>query len=457
MSLALAAGDRRGGKTFDLLLCTIALLLDVPAIAGSSTVGWVVSASYQERDEIDKTIREFIPSSWYTHRKAPYFLYTFINGASLRNVSADDPESLKRGRVDVVLYNEAQKLPLAALTNGIYGTADKGGIALLAANPPRRQIGEWVFELKKAIDANRVTGAKYFGFSSKDNTRIDQVARSRVGSIVQLLDPRTALADDEGQWLPIGDRAYPRFDPRPSKEGGMVGPPPRLPDVTVEALKEADIWSKTDLVAGADFQGRPHQAAVVIRVFERPAFKPTEHFDTDYVYWIIDEMIVEGTERHLSAEAYDKGYTPERLCWIPDATGEFQDAKHTKRETSFDILRADRWDVYPPNEVKRPESKAAINPRVERRLALMFQIMDEGRFFVSSSCTWTIEALEKCPLGTARYGGKKPFGKYAHITDAIGYPIWRLEPKAPRYRKSTAADIMTFPLYRPGASFYKDY
>ena len=36
------------------------------------------------------------------------------------------------------------------------------------------------------------------------------------------------------------------------------------------------------------------------------------------IYWVIDEMIVEGTERHLSVVAFDKGYKPETLVWIPD-------------------------------------------------------------------------------------------------------------------------------------------
>ena len=166
-------------------------------------------------------------------------------------------------------------------------------------------------------------------------------------------------------------------------------------------------------------------------------------------------MIVEGTERHLSVEAYDRGYKPESVCWIPDATGEFQDAKHSQKETSFDILRGDRWNVYPPNEVQRPESKAAINPRVERRLALMFQIMDEKRFFVSPSCKWTIEALEKCPLRPARYGGNKPYGKYSHVTDAIGYPIWRLEPKSRRkYPLPRPEDIHIVKLNRGGFGLY---
>jgi hypothetical protein len=61
---------------------------------------------------------------------------------------------------------------------------------------------------------------------------------------------------------------------------------------------------------------------------------------------------------------------------------------------------------------------------------MAYQLMDEGRFFVAPVCLWLIEALEKCPLGAARYGGKKPFGKYSHVCDAIFYPVWRLEEKA---------------------------
>ena len=448
VSLALAAGERRSGKTFGLLLAIIALLVDVPSLGGSATVGWLVSSSYQERDELDKAIAEYIPAAWYIARKAPQFSYTFVNGAVLKNVSADDPETLRRGRCDAVLWNEAQKLPLSALVNGIFGTADKAGINLLAANPPRRQIGEWVLHLKNAIEAKRVLGARFFPFSAKDNERIDSAARERVAGIVRLLDPRAAKADDEGAWLPVGDLAYPKWDPRTVADGGMVGvPPDDAIDITHRALKDAAIWTQNaNLVAGADFQGRPHQAAVVFKVFAGPA-------ENKPIYWAIDEMIVEGTERQLSIEAFSRGYDTESLVWIPDATGEFQDARHTQRETSFDILRSDGWELHAPNEVKRPESTAAINPRVERRLAMMWQLMDERRFFVSPSCQWLIEALEKCPMRPARYGGKKPFGKYAHVGDSAGYPLWRLEEKARAHAPISAQDIVIVKIDREAAAW----
>ena len=123
ISLALAGGDRRGGKTFVLLLCALALLVDVPSLGGSTTIGWVVSSNYQERDEIDQIIRENIPADWYVPRRAPHYSYALVHGPSLKNISADDPETLKRGRVDIAFYNEAQKIAIAALSNGSHTIA----------------------------------------------------------------------------------------------------------------------------------------------------------------------------------------------------------------------------------------------------------------------------------------------------------------------------------------------
>jgi len=443
-SLALAAGERRGGKTFNLLVCALALLIDVPAIpidGGSPTVGWVVSASYQERDELDKIIREYIPPAWYTHRKAPEFRYTFAHGSSLRNVSADDPESLKRGRVDCVLYNEAQKIPIAALSNGIYGTADKGGIALLAANPPRRTIGEWVFHLKQAIDERAVQGARYFGFSSKDNTCVDQPARERVGEILRLLDPRAAKADDEGLWLPVGDRAYPKWSKKLVEKTPEISPK----EITAPTLERLT-FVRYRFVAGADFQGRPHQAGAVLRIFAG---------DDGPIYWFVDELIVEGTELHLSDEAYAHGYTPETLLWVPDASGSFQDAKHSGNTTSYDALRSQRWNVQAPTEIKRPDrSRHPKNPDVDQRLGIMYRLMEAGRLRVDPRCKWLIESFRECPLGNNRFGKRKPYGKHSHITDAAGYAIYFLEPKPTDPIEIAPADIKIVRFKRRGSDFY---
>lgn len=443
VSLALAAGDRRGGKTFGLLLCQIALMIDVPTIDGSSTVGWVVSANYTERDEIDRTIRERVPAGWYTMRQAPQFSYRLAHGATLKNVSADDPETLKRGRVDCAFYNEAQKLPIGALTNGIYGTADKGGIALLAANPPRRQVGAWLQRLKEAIDEDQVGGVRYFEFASKDNTQIDAEARSRVSSIVHLLDPRAAKADDEGQWMPIGDRAYYAFDRRRN-----VVPLPDVgpPDVTAAYLKRRS-GRAYQFCGGVDFNGTPHHAGVLGQLFGDP---------TEPTLFICDELLVdESTEDDFLDEVDERGlYAPESLLWVGDASGQWQNGKHDFESDSFKIFRRRRWHIKPPTVKKTERGEFSKNPHVEDRLGLVNRLLALGRVQVDPDrCPKLAEALKECPVAMGKFGRLRPHGLYSHVTDALGYLCYFLFAQRRVMPAGNTPRGESFPGMRAGAGF----
>lgn len=411
-SLAIAGGDRRGGKTFDLFLCTIATCLEVPNVAdGSPLIAWAVSCSYQERDELDAIVRQWIPDHWYAYRGAPLFRYSWITGAGLRNVSADDPETLKRGRVDIAFYNEAQKQSVTALSNGIYGTVDKGGIALLAANPPRRKLGEWVLHLKQAIDAKQVAGAKFFQFSSKFNTRVQQDARNRVGGILRLIDPRAAAADDEGAWLPVGDRAYPDYEPQRN-----LGAAPEVGDVTHTVTKRR-AYRAFAFFGGADFQSRPHNAGVILRAFGDPA-KP--------IYYAVNEILSQGLEDDFLDEVFDQKYQPETLVWIGDASGTWQDAEHSRGRVSFDVFKSRRWIIHPPQLKKSDRGEHPRNPDVDDRLNLVNALLKSKRLIIDPKrCPVLAEALKDCELGP----NGKPRGRHAHVTDALGYALWWVEPK----------------------------
>lgn len=418
VSLAVAGGDRRGGKTFDLIMCTLAAAIEVPFVDHSPLVSWIVSVNYQEREEVDRTIVEALPRDWYSYRGQPHYRYTLAHGATIRNVSADDPETLKRGRVDIALFNEAQKQPVAALSNGIYGTVDKGGIALLAANPPRKQRGEWVRELKEAIDGGDIDGARFFGFSSKNNTKIDHEARGRVGNILRFIDPKAAQADDEGAWLPVGDRAYHRFDRREH-----LKPAPDIGDVTGDLLR-GKTGRAYPCLGGVDFQGNPYNAGVVLRLFGDP---------TAPLYWATDEFLVHGVEEDFLSEVDDKDFEPGCLLWIGDASGQWQDAEHTKGRRSFDIFKARGWHIRPPQVKRTDKGEWSKNPNVDDRLNLVNKLLDQKRLFVDPHrCPRLAEALRECELKHHR-----PFGKYAHLTDALGYPLYWLEPKP---RKSAALE-----------------
>lgn len=402
VSLALAGGNRRGGKTFNLIMCATAVVVDVPG-----SIGWTVINTYRERDEVERTLTDWFPSEWYHHRKAPDYVFEWINGSDTFIKSADDEEALKAGRADVVLLNEAQKLKVKTLANSLGGTIDKGGIGLLAANPPQTHRGEWVLELKEAIEEERIVGAKFFGFSAKDNTEIDQGARKRFSGILEVIDPSTHEGDAEGEWRAVGNIAY-RFE-----RAQVVKAAPTLGAITTKELQRR-LGRPYSRLAGVDFQANPFVAAVWIEIY----FSPTGH-----IYHVVDELRLRGTEDEFLDEVERRGYTRDRLAWIGDASGSWQDNEHTKGGRSFDIFKRRQWRIEPPQKKLTDKGQHASNPRpVSNRIGLVNDLFVEKRLVVDPRCEATIQALKKCERRN-----DEPYGIYAHLTDALGYVLWFLE------------------------------
>jgi hypothetical protein len=409
--LVLTAGERRGGKTTIGLLSAIAL-----AVGRPNSIVWVVSSTYQERDEIESAILRFVPSNWYIYRGAPKYRFIFSNGSVVRNVSADDPETLKQGRVDLVFVNEAQKMQAGVLTNSLPGIIDCGGLTILAANPPRRAIGEWVRDLKEAIDAKRVNSAKFFGFSAKLNEQIDQQAREDVGSILRVIDPKVAAADDEGLWLPVGDVAYSHF-----AVNKHVIPPPYIGDTTKDFLR-SKMGRPYEYVNGADFQSTPHMAGVSVKIYKSP--------DGRNIYHVVGEVLRDGTEDDFLDTVDESGiWTPENTLWVGDASGTWQDGAHKSGRVSFDIFKSRRWHILPPQRAKT-ENRRPKNPAVEDRINLVNKLLAQDRLYIAPQAQNLALSIKKCPV---KFG--KPYGRHSHITDALGYVLYYLEP-APKPEKS---------------------
>ncbi len=437
VSLALVAGDRRGGKTFDTLFCQVAALIDVPNnAAGMPTKGWVISRTYKERDELSQLLTGFLPSSLYKEMKAPEYRYTFPHGSYLRNLSADDPNSLKQGGVDILLYNEPQKMSPKAIKNGLYGTSDNGGLTVLAANPPDGPEGDWLRDLKDAIDEDPEIQpiTRFFNFSSKQNTKIDQPARKRVAKIAAKIDPDMADGDADGTWRRWGDLACPSWNGRTFDKGGLVGYPPEigLVDMTSVATRR-EFGRAFEYVIGADFQRKP-QAAAILRVLQVPDCK-------DPVYWFVGACGTIGTEVELSTDllgfphsyAQRAGETRSAMI-IGDCSGSWQGSERIKGRTSFALLEQEGWFVQPAEIIKGTHSERPRNPEVGQRLGLMQRLMEARRIRVSPECEWLINAFTKCQLRKTETGTRVPKGQLAHVLDAACYAVYRLEPRPGQHR-----------------------
>lgn len=440
ISLVLNEGDRRGGKTTISTLCLIAALIDVPETAGSRALGWLVSETFKKRDELEETISRFIPSrlGWYKHWRAPEFRYEFASGAVLRNLSAQDPEDMRQGRADLICYNEPQQMVAQAVVNGLFGTADKAGLTILACNPPTQIKGEWLVDLKEAIDRGDAEGAITFHFSSKLNKKIDQPARGRIGKLARIINPKQVASDDEGIWARIGDRAYPRF----TKD--LLRPLPLDGDITTETIYRRCGFRGYSYLGGADFQGWPFNAVVLWKIFGSD--------DGKLIYHAADEFLVDGAEIHLLSDIREAGYQTNDILFIGDASGQWQNYRHEEGYRSFQEFKKDGWVIRPPRD-KKPDAKSENvgNPPVEQRMRVMLTLMEQGRILIDPDrCPHLAESYKECPL--KKEGARiKKFGRHAHETDAADYPLYWIEPKPRSIVRTSRMDVFSVPLIRRGA------
>lgn len=415
-------GNRAAGKTFLASVLLFTLVIEFPKMMGSPTIAWQVSSSHSTRDELDRNIQDLFPfkGDWYTYREHPKHEYRFVNGAVLVNVSADDAESLKRGRVDFVLFNEAQKVGGRVAVHGIGRVKDKGGFALFTSNPPTNRKSEWIYNLWDAYCDARTKGItfpiQFVNMDAKFNENIDALVSTQIDDMIRIIDPINASADIEGLIKPVGARAYWSWD-----KVKHIKECPKTGDIT-ENLTRRKEGQAFKYVAGADFQFFPHNAGTIYKVFGT-IDKP--------ILWAVDEILVdESDEDDLLDAIEDLGYTYKDILWIGDASGDWQSGTHKKESRdSYSVFRSRKWNIIPPQKKKTKIGKSAKNPPIEQRVRLINKLLDDGQLFVDPNCKKLALALKECKLAPTRSGyGSKPEGIYAHITDTVGYAAWFTVP-----------------------------
>ncbi len=138
----LLLGGRRGGKSH---LSCVALVMF--AVLTPRARVWAISPTQEETDELEQALRGLMPRRWYRFHgggAGKPLQFRLANGARIMCLSGHKPRSLKRGRVDFALYNEAQNMYRAGWIQLRGAIADTGGLIVLAANPPDAEIGRWI-------------------------------------------------------------------------------------------------------------------------------------------------------------------------------------------------------------------------------------------------------------------------------------------------------------------------
>lgn len=469
----LFVGGRRGGKTH---LAVVALVLLCIMAAGTKALA--VSPTQAETDELEQAARSLLPRQWFSvrgHGAGKDLQFRFANGSRLLYVSGHKPRSLKRGRIDIALYNEAQLQYQAGWKHLRGAIVDSGGLVINSCNPPDEPIGKWIEEQWEkarsfAIDRKtRTLAIQAFHITGKHNPFVTQEA---LESMREELDEVSARKEIDGEMgVPIGDVVWHAF----SATQSVREVPSHFIDVTSEIVKKRMGWSAGYLI-GMDFQLDPAMCAAVIKLYRDP-----DDPSGEILVWVVDEVVIEKADEYDLLDALEgrpswtingpdeddcyRGWSlPEdkdnpRMCVvIMDASGFFQDGAHNRGRTSEMALRARKWNALLPPHVgsdRNPDISERVKVTNTRmKLADVDGIPGRRRMFFVPTVKRTIEAMLNWERKNGVPNRKSP---YAHVSDAVSYPVFRIfgrpKPKKGNPYASTRLPSDESPFGNGGSAF----
>ncbi len=445
----LLVGGRRGGKTHIAVVFLVILCVMIPL---SKTVA--VSPTQAETDELEQAARSLLPRQWFTvrgHGAGKDLQFKFANGSRILFISGHKPRGLKRGRIDMALYNEAQLQHQAGWKHLRGAVVDSGGLVINSCNPPDEPIGRWIEEQWErarlmAVDRKtRTLAIQAFHITGKHNPFVSQESLEDMRAE---LDEVSARKDIDGEMgVPIGDVVWHAF----SASKSVADVPRHFLDITVDVTRKLGFASQ--YLVGMDFQLTPAMCAVIMKIYQDP-----DDPDAERLIWVVDEVVLDKADEYDLCDALERrarwtidgpdesdcyrGWTladdkePRRCLVVMDASGFFQDGEHNRGKTSEMALRARRWHSLLP-----PHVGSDRNPDVLERVKVTntrLKAADTAggigrrRMFFVPSVKRTIEAMLNWERKNTVPNRRSQF---AHLSDAVSYPVFRIFGK-PRIKSS---------------------
>lgn len=473
-ALDVLAGRRRGGKTYIMIACVLAAALASPVAwrqgKAREFVGWIVVASYPEQREVHEDMQGVLAPeegaaldarTWVRRRPMPHNCYVLPTGATIYLKSANNPESLKQGRVDVIGLNELQKMDGDAVVHAAGNAIDLGGLVLGSSNAPRKAKAAYMLDLLAAWTEGRTIDpedgqpvVRWYWVDPEKNPHVNRPARRKYKILAGLINPKLAAADADNEWNQISDVVMPKWNAKlilesvPSIWDNCTGE-------VIQAMRLREYLRPPGTYTsfgGLDFNKYPWMAAVRLRAYRDPT-------RCGALCLVIEQELRNDpqgdkgrTEKEFIIDLHRAGWDPAEVLFIGDPSGQWQSSEHRKKggvkqgHSSFDFFRTPTeyhddergavvvqpWDVFAPTTWKAKDSKHYAHPRIVESVDDCNELMRSFRLFVLASCPHVIEAFKKCERGK----NAGPFGDYAHIVDAVRYPIHRalnaMDPKKPR-------------------------
>ncbi len=423
--------DRRGGKTFFIVVAVILTCLECPTVAESPLEARIVTQTVQSRDEIDEIFKLYLPPGWGHLREQPKRQYTFTTGAKVGFLTTDNVDTLLAGRMDVVAINEAALFPRKVYEKTVRATQDRRGFVLLATNTPENPRGNWTALLIEGLEKDSADGVTpavaRLRVESKKNAAISADAKGPiVRSILYARGDEDSVVDD-GIVKTAGAKLFsPPYDPTrhhvPLPQLGLV-------DIT-SAFTERVMGRQYEFVCGQDYQW--DCTASVWRLMAPGGDWSRMQLWCVYSVWLDGKSATAGDrtlpEDDLLDDIEAAGYTAANTLIVPDCSAGSQGSRHKHgiEPPTVEILNRRRWAYDYPSEKRNADSIHPRNPLEGASNMACRKWIKEDRIYVATTdeAYKMHKALVKCDAFVDAKGNLRAKSSWAHLIDSMRYTQW---------------------------------
>lgn len=337
-------------------------------------------------DTLPKVLRIAFPNLPVEWNKTDYYI-TLPNGSEIWIGGLDNAERVEKilgKEYSTMYFNECSQIPYDSIQIALTRLAEKSGLknkAYYDENPPtKRHWSYWLFiKGVEPLESKAINTENYQSLLMNPKDNIENINDEYL-DLLSSLDDRQKARFLEGEFTD-GD------------EGSVYYSFNR--DINVAEINPSVCTGQVRI--GMDFNVNPMTAVVC--------------YYTNGIFYITDEVFLPNSDTYkMSDELVKRNY---RGTIYPDSTGA---NRKTSGKSDHEILKESGFYI-----------ESTRNPFVTDRVNNINRLLRDGKIIISPRCKKLINDLEKVVWkGSDLDEGKDK--QLTHISDALGYLCWRLNP-----------------------------
>ena len=352
-------------------------------------------------DTLPKVLKISFPDLTVEWNKTDYYI-TLPNGSEVWVGGLDDEKRVEKilgKEYSTMYFNECSQIPYKSIQIALTRLAEKNSLkkkAYYDQNPPgKKHWSYWLFEKKlDPVDNIPVETSRYASILMNPKDNIDNIDPEYITEILDNLPEAQRKRFKDGEFSVDDDgAAYYAFD-------------------RDKIVKEIDkSYQVGQRCIGMDFNVQPMTAVVGHYINKK--------------FYVMSEAFLENSDTFkMSTHLIKNGHRGANI--YPDSTGS---NRKTSGISDHQILEKDGFKI-----------QFTRNPLVVDRVNNLNRLLREERIIIDPSCRKLINDLEKVSWKDGALD-QKTDKMVTHISDALGYWCWALDPMRMEQPKSSTIQL----------------